>query len=79
MRIELYKNPAPAPTGNKEDFFSPYMDTFLLPGAKTPLGLVVVLPGGGYSHRAFHEGDPIAQRFNDLGFHAVVVQYRVRP
>ena len=55
------------------------MDTFLVGGAGSPLGLVVVLPGGGYSHRAFHEGDPIAQRFNELGFHAVTVQYRVKP
>ena len=79
MRINLYQNPAPAPTGNQDDFFAPYMDTFLLSAAKDPLGLVVVLPGGGYSHRAFHEGDPIAQRFNELGYHAVVVQYRVKP
>ena len=79
MRINLYQNPAPAPTGNQDDFFAPYMDTFLLSAAKDPLGLVVVLPGGGYSHRAYHEGDPIAMRFNELGFHAVVVQYRVKP
>lgn len=79
MRIQLYKNPEAAPGGNAEDFFAPYMDTFLLSATKDPLGLVVVLPGGGYSHRAFHEGDPIAQRFNELGFHAVVVQYRVKP
>ncbi len=79
MRIPLYKNPAAAPSGNEADNFAPYMDTFLVGGACTPLGLVVVLPGGGYSHRAYHEGDPIAQRFNELGFHAVVVQYRVKP
>ena len=79
MRIELYKNPASAPSGNPAESFSPYMDTFLVGGACTPLGLVVILPGGGYSHRAYHEGDPIARRFNELGFHAVTVQYRVKP
>ena len=79
MKIELYKNPESVPSGNPAESFSPYMETFLLGGACTPLGLVVVLPGGGYSHRAFHEGEPIARRFNDLGFHAVTVQYRVKP
>ena len=79
MRIQLYNNPPAAPSGNEADNFAPYMDTFLVGGACSPLGLVVVLPGGGYSHRAFHEGDPIAQRFNQLGFHAVTVQYRCKP
>ena len=79
MKIELYKNPEAAPGGNPEDFFSPYMETFLIQGAASPLGLVVILPGGGYSHRAFHEGEPIARRFNELGYHAVTVQYRVKP
>ena len=79
MRIQLYNEPAAAPTGNPEDNFSPYLDTFLLPGAKDPLGAVLVFPGGGYSHRAAHEGDPVARRFNELGFHAFVLQYRTQP
>ena len=39
----------------------------------------MVFPGGGYSCRAPHEGEPIALKFNELGFHAFVVQYRVAP
>ena len=77
MRIELYPNGIPCKS--PEDDFVPYMDTFLLDAAKTPLGAVLVLPGGGYNHRANHEGDPIARRFNDLGYHAFVLQYRVKP
>ena len=77
MRIELYPNGIPGKSA--EDDFVPYMDTFLLDAAKTPLGAVLVFPGGGYNHRAPHEGDPIARRFNELGFHAFVLQYRVKP
>lgn len=79
MRIELYKNPEPAPGGNAEDNFSPYLDTFLLRQVKDPCGAVLVLPGGGYHHRAHHEADPVAEAFNKLGYHAFVLQYRVQP
>lgn len=59
--------------------FVPYLKTFLLPAGVGPLGLVMVLPGGGYCNRAPHEADPIAEKFNALGFHAVVLHYRVAP
>lgn len=68
MRIELRTA--------KKDGFQPYLDTFLLPGCSKPLGGVLVLPGGGYTHRAAHEGDPVAAAFNALGYHAFVLQYR---
>lgn len=79
MRIQLYKNNPPAPGDDRELDFSPYLDTFLINSVKNPLGAVLVLPGGGYHHRAKHEGDPIAQRFNELGYHAFTLQYRVAP
>lgn len=59
--------------------FQPYIDFFPCDGATSPLGAVLVLPGGGYTHRALHEGDPVARKFNALGFHAFVLQYRVMP
>ncbi len=61
-----------------DDSFQPYMTPYLLPGDEVR-GCVIVLPGGGYCHRADHEGGPVAERFNVLGFHAFVVQYRVAP
>lgn len=61
------------------DKFQPYLDTFLLDESRNPLGGVLVLPGGGYSHRALHEGDPVAKKFNALGYHAFVLQYRIWP
>ena len=61
-----------------EEPFQPYLKSYLLPG-DTVRGCVIVFPGGGYSNRAGHEGAPVAERFNRLGFHAVVVEYRVAP
>lgn len=40
---------------------------------------VVIFAGGGYSHRALHEGDGYAQLLNAYGFTAAVVDYRVKP
>lgn len=59
--------------------FQPYLDVFLCDGAVSPLSAVLIIPGGGYDHRAYHEGDPVARKFNALGFHAFVLQYRVLP
>jgi len=42
-------------------------------------GLVVILPGGGYHAKAYHEGEPIAQWLSAAGIPAAVVQYRVSP
>ena len=39
----------------------------------------VVCPGGGYSHRAPHEGEPLAKWFNSFGISAFVCNYRVSP
>ncbi|WP_055109228.1 alpha/beta hydrolase [Paenibacillus ihumii] len=38
---------------------------------------VLVLPGGGYTHLAQHEGEPIARWLNSLGIHAGVLHYQV--
>ncbi|HRU06949.1 MAG TPA: alpha/beta hydrolase, partial [Candidatus Brocadiia bacterium] len=56
----------------------PVLVPYLVQSGK-PRGLVIVCPGGGYSHRAAHEGEPVAQRFNKAGIHAAVVHYRVSP
>ena len=47
--------------------------------ATAPHGAVIVCPGGGYSGRAPHEGEPIARRFNDHGLTSFVLDYRVAP
>jgi len=63
---------------SKDVDFTPTLDIYTIECAE-PKGAVVICPGGGYAHRAEHEGKDIALRFNKLGFHAFVVQYRVAP
>ena len=40
---------------------------------------MLVLPGGGYTRHAPHEGEPVAAWLAGLGIHAVVLRYRVAP
>ena len=64
------KNAAPAPE----------LCCYLLPGEKNPRPAVLVIPGGGYGCVCEStEGEPIARKFNELGFHAFVLHYRVAP
>ena len=65
---EEYGQPAPSLT----PFLSDNSD-----GKKR--GCVIVAPGGGYSGRAFHEGEPISKMLNTAGIHSFVLNYRVAP
>ncbi len=56
----------------------PALFPYLLPDAPEA-GCVIVLSGGGYSQTVAHEAEPIAQRFNELGLHAFVLDYRYFP
>jgi len=46
---------------------------------KRTAATTVILPGGGYSHRAKHEGEGYALYLNEAGMDAFVVNYRVSP
>ena len=48
------------------------------PVAGSP-GAVVVIPGGGYTHKAAHEGEPVARMLADGGVSGYVLDYRVSP
>lgn len=61
-----------------EPAFQPTITPYLVEGA-APTGCVVVCPGGGYGHRAPHEGEPIAQALGDRGIAACVCDYRIAP
>lgn len=50
------------------------LDAFLLATDK-PLPLVIVCPGGGFLDCSPNEGEPVARRLNDEGFHAAVLTY----
>ena len=56
----------------------PYLVPFLLKKGE-PHGAIIVCPGGGYHHRAEHEGAPVAEWLNSLGISAFVLHYRVAP
>lgn len=40
---------------------------------------ILVLPGGGYSSLAPHEGEGYARWFSDIGYHAFELRYRLAP
>ncbi len=60
--------------GQEEPALVPY----LLEDGKTH-PCVIVFPGGGYHHRAHHEGEPVAEWLNSIGFHSFVLEYRLEP
>lgn len=71
--ILLWKDPA------KNQAPAPELCCYLLPG-KMKRPAVLVIPGGGYGGVCeATEGEPIARKFNELGFHAFVLHYRVAP
>ena len=68
------------PDGNipyfREENCIPAMVGYPVEGSK---GAVVVCPGGGYTGKAAHEGEPIAKMLNEAGISAYVLDYRVKP
>lgn len=77
-KIFLWNDKKSANTGRVEDDFQPFIELSLIE-TSSPLGAVIVLPGGGYRARAAHEGMPVAKKFNESGYHAFVLQYRIAP
>lgn len=57
---------------------TPRLTTYLLEG-KGPFPVVIVCPGGGYTHHADHEGEPVAKWLNSIGVSAIILHYRVAP
>lgn len=39
-------------------------------------GMIIIAPGGGYSHASPREAEPIAKMFNSYGYHTTVIYYR---
>jgi acetyl esterase/lipase len=76
--LPLWPDGVPTPDGVIPPKESPQLTLYPVTGAG-PTGFVVVCPGGGYSHRAPHEGEPIARMLNAAGIAAGVVSYRVSP
>lgn len=70
------ENEAPFYDENAKEQKAPNVIPYIVEGSRC---CVVVCPGGGYSHKAYHEGEPIAQWLNSLDISAFVLDYRVAP
>lgn len=73
--IPLWPGEAPY-TAQSPEQAQPSVKEFKAEGSR---GAIVVCPGGGYSMKAAHEGDPIAEMLNAAGISAYVLDYRVAP
>ncbi len=63
---------------NEDNLNCPSMDSYIIEDGRIH-GCFVICPGGGYSHRADHEGGNIAEELNKIGISAFVLNYRVAP
>ncbi len=52
-----------------------YYETYFLDDKKRPT--IIVSPGGGYAYCSPREKGPIVYKFNELGYHVIVVDYLV--
>lgn len=68
---------------NKTEFgFMPTLTAMLLDGnpqEKAERPAVLVVPGGGYGHVSYREGERIALSYNAAGYHAFILNYCVAP
>jgi acetyl esterase/lipase len=76
--IRLWPGRAPEAKGETAAD-TPLLYPVLPPKGTAPVGVVLVLPGGGYTYHAAHEAFPIAEHFRAAGLAAFVLQYRLRP
>ncbi len=76
--IILWPNGAPGAVG-KEPIDIPTLTPYFAAKEKAPGPAVIVCPGGGYTHLADHEGQPVAEWLNKLGVTAFVLKYRLGP
>lgn len=56
----------------------PTLKPYLVASDRT-CGAIIVCPGGGYTHKAAHEGGVVAEWLNSIGISAFVLDYRVAP
>jgi acetyl esterase/lipase len=76
QRIPLWENGAPGTPATKPEN-EPVLFAYRAEPQNAARSAVVICPGGGYAHLAMdHEGEQIAEWFNNLGVTAFVLQYR---
>jgi acetyl esterase/lipase len=77
QKIFLWEGPPPGYNASYQQDF-PNIRVYLVK-SKQPTPGVIICPGGGYTHLAEHEGEPIARWLNKIGISAFVLQYRLAP
>ncbi|MCC5828604.1 MAG: alpha/beta hydrolase [Phycisphaeraceae bacterium] len=77
--LELWAGDGPTGSHGQKPVLVPHLLETGQAKADSGRPCVLILPGGGYSHLAAHEGDPVAHAFRERGFHAAVLRYRVQP
>lgn len=80
-RVYLWKNDIPyfnADYKNQDNAGCPSMDCYISTETKNRPA-VLIIPGGGYDHRADHEGATVANELLGNGFNSFVLNYRVAP
>jgi len=74
--FSLWPDGAPGALG-KEDKDIPTLTPYWPDPAKATGAAIVICPGGGYGHLAFHEGDHYARFLNESGIAGLVLKYRL--
>ena len=77
IRDKIYLWEQKVPDGVETD--NPVRPSMTAFPAENSKGAVIVCPGGAYKYKADYEGDPIAERLNEFGISAFVLDYRVLP
>jgi acetyl esterase/lipase len=79
QKIPLYPPDQKVTNDNFElDKEPPFIEVFPVDPAKANGSAILICPGGGYGHLAIdHEGKQVAEFFNNNGFQAFVLHYRL--
>lgn len=65
-----------------ENGFMPTLTAYLIDGNPAEIEMrpaVIVIPGGGYGHVSYREGERIALAYSAAGFHTFIIDYCVAP
>jgi len=76
QEVRLWPGDAPGALGSK-DVDIPTIATYLVDTTSWPVAAMIIFPGGGYNHLAFHEGKDYALFLHAHGVAAFVVKYRL--
>ena len=77
--MRVFDIPLSDKTGEHEPYMTAYLQEPMPQDPEKKLPAVVVYPGGGYTHLAAHEGEPVAMAYSGYGFQTFVLYYSLAP